>query len=819
MEFPIVNDELPDDPIAKMVSRYKKLIAETHLADEIYKWQLTKKYHQRPDISVKDFLSEVSSIDYKNLVYPLGRAVLVHIAKERPEELRQAFKGLFDNAQDLQTRVRDFSDVTFKLYRDIQPDNKTPHHQDERSIATYLAFYDCAQYPFFKDSFYQKYCKLIGVKAKDKGEKYVHYIDLLKELIEDYILPDQELLDLKAKFITAEESLDKSHLILAQDMLYQILDKSVDRERRYWRIGTKENDIHYWDLMLDQKYISVGWPNLEDLREENVENRQDIIKLFEKVEYYIDKPAHVKSRKAGELLNFYKEIKIDDVVLAQDGNKVNGIGIVKDEYQYLEGLPFPHTREVDWKIIEPKGFTNGQGPQTTVYELTDPILIDRIDTLLSQARINEMSKDISLNTILYGPPGTGKTYHTIDFAVQIASLEKYEEGNHDKNKDTFDKLIKSGQVVFTTFHQSMCYEDFIEGIKPLKPEESETHLKYDVQDGIFKKICFDAQTPNLEDFDEAFKKLKETFDQQEFIELKTPTGKPFAVSFNRNGNLTLHTGPNKNAQGTLTRENIQRQINGENVFYGWQGYFSGLMEHLKSEYNYDPGKSHSPKNYVLIIDEINRGNIAEIFGELITLIEEDKRLNKKETLHITLPYSKQEFSVPDNLYIIGTMNTADRSVEALDTALRRRFSFREMMPNYTLKGLEKNIFGISMTDLLLTINKRIEKLVDRDHQIGHSYFLDITEEKELQRIFKDKVVPLLQEYFYGDYQKLGRVLGKGFVSSIDSKDDIFADFSVDDLEIYNRPDYNLNPDPFESLDNFQDALNTLMKFKSTNGEG
>ncbi len=219
--------------------------------------------------------------------------------------------------------------------------------------------------------------------------------------------------------------------------------------------------------------------------------------------------------------------------------------------------------------------------------------------------------------------------------------------------------------------------------------------------------------------------------------------------------------------------------------FGYEDFIEGIKprtEDGKVVYEVEPGlfkracheaRLVSDYPYVFVIDEINRGNISKIFGELITLIEKSKRGGAEEAMSVTLPYSGETFSVPKNLYIIGTMNTADRSIALMDTALRRRFHFVEMMPDVSLLKdvvVEENGVKVNVGEMLETINRRIEVLYDREHTIGHAYFMKLRQNPSLSvlaDIFKENIIPLLQEYFYDDYSRIQLVLGDNSKSKAD----------------------------------------------------
>ena len=494
----------------------------------------------------------------------------------------------------------------------------------------------------------------------------------------------------------------------------------------------------------------------------------------------------------------------------------------------------------------------------------------------------------SLNTIFYGPPGTGKTYLTSRRAVQLIENlsdheleEQYPSEARDELKAQFNQYQQQGRVALLTFHPSFAYEDFVEGIKPFKNERNE--LYYDVEDGIFKQLCFNAayalyhaqQQRALEASSNDRKKNAEVssprtttrpFDALFFefvdylkrmmregpeeITFETKQGKAILLTdINQNNTLSFHSAKSSKSYSVTKQslsklykafsspdsirnlsEDIGKVVGRGNTSVMWAA-FHRLKEFESTRYqtyNYllnnrrlsgkpvsavqcaqmkraiqqldyrtlSPTDYAQAGNFVLIIDEINRGNPASIFGELISLIEEDKRAGKSEALQTVLPYTREPFQVPPNLYIIGTMNTADRSVDVLDMAFKRRFAFHSVPPN---PSLLRPAVSVSLSDvgdstetehvaqaaepgapyltpkihldqLCATINERLLWLKGEEYQLGHGYLMPVLSAENplvaLRTAVYQSIVPLLEDYFMDDWEKRVLVLGPDFVEEL-----------------------------------------------------
>ena len=483
-------------------------------------------------------------------------------------------------------------------------------------------------------------------------------------------------------------------------------------------------------------------------------------------------------------------------------------------------------------------------------------------------------KKLGLNTILYGPPGTGKTYNTVRYAVSICEPDlDIDSMKYEDVLVRFKELKYNGRIEFTTFHQSYGYEEFIEGIKPIMVSTSDGEyskdVKYDIIPGVFKEFCTEAakkkvETKGFDIADDATiwkvtirsEVRQDCFDNNR-VRIDWNFDSDGANGFVNDmvaGDIIISTDGNrkringiavitddeayelKTEEDKTTRDvkwlakNIDvdiADINAGKILHRMtvarvpKMKIADIVELAGKVNNNLAGTviKDNKKPYVFIIDEINRGNISKIFGELITLIEETKRAGADEAMEVTLPYSGDTFSVPKNVYILGTMNTADRSIALMDTALRRRFDFIEMMPDTNvLKNIGADrVDNLDVAAMLDTINERIKFLYDREHTIGHAFFTGLKDNptvEKLATIFSKSVIPLLQEYFYEDYQKIQFVLGDNgktneaykFIKDTDVVVKNIFKGSVDEVIDLPEKKYEINEEALNNIESYKEIM-------------
>lgn len=517
--------------------------------------------------------------------------------------------------------------------------------------------------------------------------------------------------------------------------------------------------------------------------------------------------------KAAQTRALFAQISVGDYFAikgygGQNDLKIHYVGRVKEvdsdtQRITLEPLPLPNP-----VAINPAKETGSWFG--TLREVTNPAIISWMFNQQPYQPVttpDTIPESYPLNVILYGPPGTGKTYNSIVHAVEI--IDGVRPGDIGRAKARWDELRDEGRIEFVTFHQSYGYEDFVEGIRPVMDDEAGDMPRYEIHNGILKRMALtalhraleiiphDTGEPTIATFDQVWNALLEEVVADPTTTYPGDTDKT-EFQFTMTNQGTLHM---RNILNPDTRvQTLGRELANE-IWDAWaqgdesrvdyllrKGHYparriafeklkrlavhedtppAGIVEEqdlsLNAAQDYLRFTTHSEyqmkdeaQRFVLVIDEINRGNISKVFGELITLIEDDKRIGAELALTVTLPYSREKFGLPRNLYLLGTMNTADKSIALVDVALRRRFEFKELMPDFsTCKGLDAE-----MRLVLEKLNRRIVLRKDRDHQIGHAFFVRVTNRDEFNRAFEKRVIPLLQEYFYGDWDAVRFVLGE-----------------------------------------------------------
>jgi len=688
---------------------------------ELYKWEIVSSYHDRLDTDSPDFAKNVAGMNFLNLWFPSTQhAAVLNFCKYEPEEYRLLHQHLYDESQPLQQRVTAFIDGCAKLWderiKGLFPNRRTSSCCDERLVSCFLAAKYPAKYTFYKSDVYQNLCEVLGVETKDAGEKLVHFYDLMNERVIPAVKADAELCGMVEAEIDQHNYMQSLPLI-AQTVVWHAMNQGMFEKKQLWLFWAGD-DKTLLDDMVSKNYLSIyEWGEIGSLEGKNLRTQNDITAaLKEKIEDYRTKEPRHSMKMLYDMKN---NMNVGDFVVCRnkDFDKIIAVGEVSGGYFYNPDHPVcNHCVEVKWNrgewditqllreshdsssgVPRLQNVTKKDWGQKMMKVLEGMREMGNAD--LQTSKDTDKMEEIELlkykkQIILQGAPGTGKTYRTAAIAVGLCNPAFTDFADHERVMDEYESLQHDGRIAFCTFHQSMDYEDFVEG---LKPEVKGNAVEYKVENGIFKTICEKAQD------------------------------------------------------------------------------------------------SLNDKPYVLIIDEINRGNISRIFGELITLLEADKR-SGGGTHHISLklPYSKDDFSVPSNLYIIGTMNTTDRSTGIIDYAVRRRFAFvtLESKAEVVEEWCKVQSVSSEVKDAALALFAQINGLDRNDNssfiakhktsdfeledlKVGHSYFM-AKDMASLKRKMRYEVVPLIKEYI-----KDGILRSK-------SDDDKYFD-SWQNAECYNTP--------------------------------
>lgn len=406
------------DVIIDVIEKYKAYINKTKMLDEVYKWKLVQEYKGQPNTQANDFNKEIHNIKFENLIYTLSSGVLRHIAKTQPEELRKSFKHLFDENIDLESRMVQFQQSILAIYRAMGETNS--HHQDERSMASYLTYHNPTKYTFYKSSFYKPFCQLMGVQQAGKLKKYIHYLELLNEFISKYISVDAELIELVKSYIPDYYD-GSNHLLLAQDILYSMLnkdgiEKSDEIAERYWIYAPGKKAIK-WDEFYQKGIIALGWDELGDLHQYKTQ-----VEIANQLRI-IENTKSSKTNDAKANYEFVHKLKKGDIVFVKKGNTtLLGYGIIKGPLIFDEQrADYKNFRNVEWKL---------KGEWDSEHTLVQKTLTDITDFPTSKIEFNHYYERLfacmGIN-INYAIPNTDSIVSSFNFMTKSSGLNFSEQ--------------------------------------------------------------------------------------------------------------------------------------------------------------------------------------------------------------------------------------------------------------------------------------------------------------------------------------------------------------------------------------------------------
>lgn len=776
----IIEEKESTKEVEDLLTQYYSFLDEENY-DELYKWEAVQNFRDNWDIEAENFAEmfdrsfqpENCNLWVSGMYYP--RQVLIELIKQFPEAVREMFQVLFDQNRELLERVRYFKDRSDELMIEAERDDN--HYQDDRAISVYLFFRYPEEHYLYKYTMYKNFCDLTGLIPKPKrgsDENIPNYYQVCDQ-VRQQLEARPEIIQKHTSLRSENSYEDEANHLLTQDVIYCASNFDFFRENNpEISIQTEKTNKGKNQMKTSINSILYGPPGTG-------KTYNTVNKALQIVDPdFYDENKH--DRKA--LTDRYKQLLITD--WAESKKKRVAFTTFHQSFTYedfVEGIkPDVNEGELSYKIEDgvfkricrkAKYYSEGEAEEARErVRLSDEEFSKAQFFKVSLGNTNKEEDDeiyqycIDNSKISIGYLGhldlTGRSESDIkEIVKEDSSLSEFSS----RAMNYFKNYLKRGHYVIVSKGNSIVRAiGQVTGDYEYKPDAPISYSHFRDVNWLVK----DVEIP----IEEIYEK---NLQQQPIYMLK---------------------------KDWVSKEFFEKQP-------------AAKVAQSDSE------------NFVLIIDEINRGNIAQIFGELITLIESDKREGGKEEQRAILPYSKKPFSVPSNLYIMGTMNTADRSIEALDTALRRRFTFEEMPPQPKLIEQEGHLkeenseilIGngyFRLSTILETINKRVEKLLDKDHLIGHSYFMNVKEVSGLQEVFHRNIIPLLEEYFYGDKGKIQLVLGQGFIELADHAGDadIFAQSDYDASIYDDREVWKLTKKWRHNEIAFEGALNTLLNRKN-----
>ena len=844
--------ELSSDPIRRIISQYKESFA-TWIPQEIYKWRAVQCFQEhwvpkRADFAemLKEALAQASNLMDTNYSFP--RKMITFFAEQEPDTVRSMFQQLLDPEADVIEQIQNFKQNADALLSRYQlKESMKQHYQGDRTICTYLFFARPNQHFLYQYGKLKAFLAETGLSATCKMgdiQNVLTYQEVANKVLA-CVQQDSELLNMfetkRAEF-GSEYYPDAEHHLLADDIIY---------------FGSQLYKSDYWPSLAeyDPEISTEQW--LELLVDRTIctaENLQ-ILKAIQQVGG--EATCKQLSLKLGDTSAHYNGSMVQ---LARRVQEKTGCPLVQNENNDQKWWPILFVGRTalqdqpgtySWKLRDelaealkllpqkevsnPMSFAKNMilyGPpgtgktyQTVNYAVAiiegkslEEVQVENHEEVLKRYRQYRQDGRIEFTTF-------HQSFGYEDFIEGIRpkffgeNEEEAGEIQYEITKGIFKAFCLKAQIPIADAKQSPYgFSDTPSVWKVSLGGTGEHPLRNYCMQNDCIRIGWDEYGETVTDETNYFVGGKyvlnaflnrmqlgdivlSCYSARTIDAIGVITGDPEWLSNeehykrSRKVNWLLKGKKIDIEEFQLSRSLVQSTV------YQLDTTAAEVIKVLEKN-GFAPTTTLETKPYIFIIDEINRGNISKIFGELITLIEPSKRLGQSEGLQVRLPYSQKLFGIPDNVYLLGTMNTADRSIAMLDTALRRRFSFVEMMPDSSvLDGVE--VEGISISGLLTTLNHRIEVLFDREHTLGHAFFTPLRQSPSIQtlgEIFRDKVIPLLQEYFYDDYEKICLVLGdrkrpeqqqffKVETADLQSLFGVEPEFEV-------NPTYRLNPAAF-----------------------